>query len=323
MLDDAGTAVPDGADGDLVAEIVRGLSGARKTLPPKLFYDAEGCRLFGLITALPEYYPTRTEMALLEAHAGTLAAPAGPVDGDAVLVEFGASDERKAEFMLATGRFGAYVPIDIAEEALDALQARLAAARPTLVVRPVRADFTQALKLPATGRGRRLGFFPGSTIGNMNPDEAVRFLASARDALAGPDGDALLVIGTDLRKSADRLRAAYDDAAGVTAAFNRNMLAHVNRIAGGDIDPASFDHRAVWNEAESRIEMHLVSRSDHTCRLAGRRIRFGAGETIHTENSYKHTEAGFLALAARAGWHGLEFRTDTDRLFGIHLLAAA
>lgn len=308
--------------GTVAALALAGLRARPKTLPPHLFYDDVGCRLFYRITELPEYYVTRTELALLaqvaDAVAARLAAPAA-------LVEYGASDETKAAFLLDRRRdsapvFAAYVPIDIAAPALAALRARLAQARPELAVYPVAADFLHPLPLPHEVLGlARLGFFPGSTIGNLDPDHACAFLGRMRVALG--EG-ARLLIGVDLRKDPAILLPAYDDAAGVTAAFNRNLLARLNREAGAAFDPASFDHRAVWNAAEGRIEMHLVSRRAQTVRVAGELIEFAAGETIHTENSYKYTLAGFADLAAAAGWHGERMWTDPAALFSVHLLRA-
>ena len=301
----------------LTGEILDRLLGARKTLPAKLFYDEEGCRLFGRITTLPEYYPTRTELLLLDRHASEIAAAARP---GSALVEYGASDEAKASFLIGTGRFDVYVPIDIARPALAVLEARLSRDRPGLAVRAVCADFTRPFRLPDLGSAGRFGFFPGSTIGNMDPGEAGAFLRTVRETL-GPG--ARFVVGTDLQKDERTLLAAYDDAAGVTAAFNRNMLVHVNRIADGTFDPARFAHRAVWNATEGRIEMHLVSEAAHTVHVGGRDVPFATGETIHTESSYKYTPDGFARLAAASGWQAAGFWTDERHLFGVHLLEAS
>ena len=297
-----------------------GLRARPKTLPAHLFYDEAGCRLFYRITELPEYYITRTELALLPLVADAVAAE---LVAPAVLVEYGASDETKAGFLLSRRRggapvFAAYVPIDIAAPALAALRARLGRARPDLAVFPVAADFLRPVVLPGAVRGlARLGFFPGSTIGNLDPEQARVFLAGVRAALG--EG-ARLLVGVDLRKDPAILLPAYDDAAGVTAAFNRNLLVRLNREAGATFDPESFDHRAVWNAVEGRIEMHLVSRRAQTVRVAGEPVRFAPGETIHTENSYKHTLAGFADLAAAAGWRSAQVWTDPAALFSVHLL---
>ncbi|MGI3778032.1 MAG: L-histidine N(alpha)-methyltransferase [Janthinobacterium lividum] len=313
----AATRMDEGrVDAGVVADALAGLCAARKTLPAKLFYDPEGCRLFGLITGLPEYYVTRTERALLESVAPEVAA--GVAEG-AVLVEYGASDEAKAVLLLdATPRFSAYVPIDVAGPELALLSGRMAQSHPRLAVHPVTADFLAPLSLPdAVATRPRLGFFPGSTIGNLDPAAARAFLREVRATLGR---GARFLVGADLRKDPARLVPAYDDAQGVTAAFNRNVLHHLNREAGADFEPEAFAHRALWNEALGRIEMHLVSLRTQEVRLGGRVIRFEAGETIHTENSYKHTVDGLRALAAEAGWTGLRVWTDPEGLFSIHLL---
>jgi L-histidine N-alpha-methyltransferase len=303
---------------DVAAEALAGLTAPRKTLPPKLFYDPEGCRLFGEITRLPEYYPTRTEMALLPTVAAAVAAHIGP---GAVLVEYGASDERKAEILLdALPHPAAYVPIDIAAPALAALAGRLRRARPALAVQPVAADFLQPLDLPRTPGARgRLGFFPGSTIGNLEPAAARRFLRGARRTLGA---GAHFLLGVDLRKDPAILLPAYDDAAGVTAAFNRNLLHRLNREAGADFDPMAFAHRAVWNDADSRIEMHLVSLCVQTVHVAGRPIHFAPGESIHTENSYKYAPDDVLRMSCDAGWRPGGMWTEAAGLFSLHLLHA-
>ena len=325
----AGTvpAAPDPMTDAVTAEILAALSGPQKVLPARLFYDEAGCALFNRITELPEYYVTRAEVALLDRHAAAIAshAPAG-----AVLVEYGASDEGKGLRLLDAkpGRFAAYAPIDIAPAALAAIADRLRVARPDLPVHTIAADFTRPLDLLPPVRDRpAFGFFPGSTIGNFRPEMAVRFLRQARDTLAGigagtgmEAGEPLLVVGTDLCRDPGVLIPAYDDDAGVTAAFNRNILHHVNRLAGADFESDAFSHRAIWNVHEGRIEMHLQSRTAQSVRIAGRTIAFAAGETIHTEDSYKHTREGFEALADRAGWRSAGFWTDPLGLFGMHLL---
>jgi len=303
------------ADG-IAADALAGLSQAQKTLPAKLFYDDEGCRLFGEITRLPEYYVTRTERVVLVEAAAAVASdmPAG-----VALVEYGASDEAKAAILLAQMPSpGAYVPIDVAGNALEALTARMGASHPGLAVLPLAADFLMPLALPPELDGMPvMGFFPGSTIGNLDPATARRFLAQVRATLGAR---ATFLVGVDLRKDASVLVPAYDDAQGITAAFNRNLLARLNREAGGDFDLAAFRHRAVWNERDSRIEMHLESLRSQTAHVAGVRFSFAAGETIHTENSYKHTIEGFQALAASAGWRSQRVWTDRRSLFSLHLL---
>jgi L-histidine N-alpha-methyltransferase len=300
-------------------EALAGLTAATKTLPPKLFYDRAGCQLFDEITRLPEYYVTRTELALLRARAPEIAATASP---GAVLVEYGACDETKAALMLGgMDRPSAYLPIDVAGPELAALRQRMRTSHPHLAVQPIEADFLAPLTLPRLADGHpRLGFFPGSTIGNMEPATARRFLMQVRATLGH---GARFVVGADLRKDPALLVPAYDDAAGVTAAFNLNLLIRLNREAAADFELESFAHRAVWNAHESRIEMHLVSLRPQQVRVAGQTIRFDDGETIHTENSYKHTVPAFRELAASAGWRSMLVWTDPQDLFSIHLLEDA
>ncbi len=296
-------------------EVLTGLAQPQKTLPAKLFYDDEGCRLFGEITRLPEYYPTRTERALLEAIATHL-----PRRPGCALVEYGASDEAKAELIFDAVGATTYVPIDIAEPALMALQARLGRSRPSLRVCPVAADFLRPAALPKAVMGQpATGFFPGSTIGNLTPEVAAAFLVQVRQQLGH---NAAMLIGVDLQKPLETLLPAYNDAQGVTAAFNRNILSHVNDAFGADFDPAQFSHHALWNQQEGRIEMHLSSRQAQVVSIADLRIAFARGETIHTENSYKYSVAGFQALARRSGWQTAQVWTDTDHLFSLHLLTA-
>lgn len=299
---------------DVVAAALAGLTASPKTLPAMLFYDDEGCRLFYEITKLPEYYLTRTETALLAAVAGSLVP-----DGfhDAQLVEFGGSDESKARILLdrADSPYTTYVSIDVAGQALAAMQRRLGQSHPTLNVVAVAADFLQPLRLPPSP-GQRMGFFPGSTIGNLDPGAATRFLASARLSL-GPG--AWFLLGADLRKAPKVLLPAYNDSAGVTAAFNLNLLVRLNREAGANFDLGGFRHDAVWNDRLSRIEMHLIARRDQTVRVGGKDIPFREGESIHTENSYKHTRARIDEIAGRAGWEEHGFWQDKASLFGVFL----
>jgi dimethylhistidine N-methyltransferase len=299
---------------EVIDPAMMGLTASPKTLPAMLFYDDEGCRLFYEITRLPEYYLTRTEIALLKSIASSLV-PDG--FNDAVLVEFGGSDESKARILLdpPDSPFKTYVSIDVAASALTAMQVRLRKAHPDLAVVPIVADFMQPLRLPPLG-SPRMGFFPGSTIGNLDPAAATRFLASARNSLGA---DSWFVLGADLKKSPKVLLPAYNDAAGVTAAFNLNLLARLNREAGADFDLNSFRHEAIWNERESRIEMHLISTRDQTVHLDGQSIAFREGESIHTENSYKHTPDRLIEIARRAGWDMQQVRKDRAGLFGVFL----
>ncbi len=311
----AATPAP-GADATLRHDVLAGLSQPHKSLPCSYFYDARGSALFEKICLQPEYYPTRVETAILAAHVPEIAARTPP---GSVLVEFGSGSSRKTELLLeALPSLSAYAPIDVSESALDEASARLAAQFPALPLHPTIGDFTDALDLPPTLAKRpRLGFFPGSTIGNFAPPEACDLLRSmARSLGAG----ARLVVGVDLVKDRGRLVAAYNDAAGVTAAFNLNLLVRLNREMGATFDVGKFAHQAVYNDAEQRIEMYLVSRDDQTVAITDHRIRFAKGERIHTENSYKYTIAQFRTLAAGAGWHGYQAWTDAESLFSVHEL---
>ena len=300
-------------------DVLKGLGGDRKTLPSKHLYDEEGSRLFEAICELPEYYPTRTEITLLR-----LAAPeiAAYISSRAALVEFGSGASTKTRIILdAAPQTRVYVPIDISEEALDAAAAAIREDYPQVIVAPLADDFTTALELPVEAWGRpRTGFFPGSTIGNFAPTDAVEFLKQAR-GLLGPG--AQFVVGVDVVKDEATLVAAYDDAQGVTAAFNKNLLVRINRELGADFDVDAFAHKAVWNAAESRMEMHLVSLAAQSATVAGRTFRFAEGETIHTENSYKFTLDGFADLAAQAGWRVLRQWVSPPPQFAVVLLGAA
>lgn len=295
-----------------------GLGRPQKTLSAKYFYDLEGSRLFEEITRLPEYYPTRTELRILHDQGAELGAlcPAG-----AALVEFGAGSAEKVRLLLPHLRDpAAYVPIDVSADFVAAEAERLRAERPDLDIVPLAGDFTGDIALPHAVAGLPLvGFFPGSTIGNFEPREAERLLVRFADLLGS---DAILILGVDLVKDPVVLEAAYDDAAGVTARFNLNVLARLNRELGADIDLAGFAHRAIFNRELSRIEMHLVSRRRQTVHLGGRNIDFEAGETIHTENSYKCTQASFEKLASASGWHVERMLSDPDRLFAVFVLRA-
>ena len=312
------TSLHGALNAPLVADAVAGLTRSPKTLPCKWLYDAEGARLFEAITRLPEYYPTRTEMLILAKAAPEIAALCGA--GTSV-VEFGSGDGSKVSLLLsAMDAPAAYVPVDIAAEWLAGAAARVAEEQPGLMVLPVVADFTRHFPLPAAlPPGPRLGFFPGSTIGNFTPDEAVGFLRRARDVLGA---GAQMVLGADLVKARTVLEAAYDDAAGVTAAFNLNLLDRLNREAGADFDLDGFRHDARWNPDAERVEMHLVSRYAQVAALAGRRILFAEGESIHTENSHKYRPERLRALAEAGGWEAVQMWTDPAKLFSVWLLRA-
>lgn len=315
-LNQARAARPDAApaDGGFLTDVFDGLSRPRKTLPCKYFYDREGSALFDAICTLDEYYPTRTETALLRSVAAETAGLAGP---RAALIELGSGSSVKVRILLdAFDRPALYVPVDISREHLMASAARLAGDYPALTVVPIAADYVQGFALPdGVPAERAVVFFPGSTIGNFRPAEAMRFLATLGRRL-GPG--VRLLIGVDLRKDPAILERAYDDASGVTAAFNMNLLTRVNRELDGDFDPTRFAHRARYDAVRGRIEMHLESLADQTARVAGRVFHFRRGETIHTENSYKYSVQGFRRLAARAGWRTERSWTDSAALFSLH-----
>jgi dimethylhistidine N-methyltransferase len=299
-------------------DVIGGLTARPKRLSPKYFYDETGSRLFEEITELPEYYPTRCELAILRAHAAEMMAL---IPADAALVEFGSGSSKKSRLMLdAAPALAAYVPVDISAKWLSAEAVRLRRDYPGLAVLPVAADFTQAFRLPqALATGARAGFFPGSTIGNFEPHQAGVFLQHAARLLGE---DAILIVGVDLVKDVATLNAAYNDAAGVTAKFNLNLLARVNRELGADFDLAAFSHQAFYNRERARIEMHLASRIRQRVSICGREIEFGEAETIHTENSYKYTIESFGALTRRAGWAGVAAWTDADGYFLVQALRA-
>jgi L-histidine Nalpha-methyltransferase len=300
-------------------DVIDGLTARPKRLSPKYFYDEAGSRLFEEITALPEYYPTRCELAILRAHAAEMACLLPP---QTALIEFGSGSSRKVRLMLdAAPAITAYVPVDISSEWLSDEAARLRRDYPRLAVLPVAADFTQAFALPrAIAPLARAGFFPGSTIGNFETHQACAFLQHAARIL-GPD--ALLIVGIDLVKDAKTLTAAYNDAAGVTARFNLNLLTRINRELGADFDPAKFCHQAFYNRERQRIEMHLASRVRQQVGVCGRVIEFRAGETIHTENSYKYTVESFGTLARGCGWTPVAAWSDADGYFSVQALRAA
>ncbi|MFN4088449.1 MAG: L-histidine N(alpha)-methyltransferase [Alphaproteobacteria bacterium] len=300
-----------------------GLSRPQKALPAKYFYDTRGSELFEEITHLEEYYPTRTEIAILEARAGEIAALAGP---GIALIEPGAGATRKVRILLdRLERPAAFLPVDISGEHLVAAARHLAADYPDVPIVPVVADYTRPFDLPLTGRAasaRRLVFFPGSTIGNLDRTEAGVFLRRMAGMAGMAGGGGIVVVGVDLKKDQARLEAAYDDASGVTADFNMNLLRRMNAELGADFDLATFRHRALWNADQGRIEMHLESLAAQTITLGGRRFDFRAGETIHTENSHKFDVAEFQALAAANGLVPRAVWTDAERLFSVHYLEA-
>jgi len=298
------------------ADMIEGLSASPKATPPKWFYDAEGSRLFGEITRLPEYYPTRTERALLTQVRADIGRAVG---AGRTVVEYGAGSGDKAVTLLhGLERPRAYICIEIDPGAARATAEEVAGCFPDLPTRGVAGDFT-ALDgaTPAGPSGARLGFFPGSTIGNFDPTDAAMLLADMREHLGR---GAQLLIGVDLVKDRDVLVAAYDDAAGVTAAFNLNLLVRANRELGADFELDAFTHEARWSLGESRIEMHLRATRPTTVRLDGRLFSFAAGETIHTESSYKYTRERLAALAEAAGWSLETVWTDPKGWFALALL---
>ena len=301
---------------DFAADVIAGLSDHPKHLAPKYFYDERGSELFEAITALPEYYPTRTELAILRDNA---AAIARHCPQDSVLIEFGTGSTAKARIILeAAANVTGYVPVDISAQFLAREAAQLQRDLPTLEVFPVAADFTQDFELPAQLRGcPRVGLFPGSTIGNFEPHEAARFLRHAAQLLGS---GASLIIGVDLVKDVEVLRAAYNDAAGVTAEFNLNVLHRINNELGARVDVDTFRHCAFYNRERHRIEMHLASTVGQKIKVCGRTFDFRRGETIHTENSYKYTPDAFQCLAAGAGWRASELWTDANTYFSVHAL---
>jgi dimethylhistidine N-methyltransferase len=290
-----------------------------RSISPKYFYDARGSVLFDRICELPEYYPTRTELSILKANAAEIGQRMGP---RAELVEFGAGSLRKVRLLLdAMQAPERYVPIDISGEHLEGAAASLRQEYPELRVRPLVADYTRGLVLPPplAGAGRRIGFFPGSTLGNFTPAEAKQFLRMTARVLRG----GALVLGVDLVKRPDELHAAYNDAQGVTAAFNLNLLARANRELGADFDvEGGFDHAAFYNAPLARIEMHLQSRRRQQVTVGGETFVFEEGQTLQTENSHKFTIDGLRALATEAGYTPGPVWTDPADRFSVHWLDA-
>ncbi|KQV97556.1 L-histidine N(alpha)-methyltransferase [Rhizobacter sp. Root1221] len=295
-------------------EMMAALSAHPRSISPKYFYDTAGSRLFDRICDLPEYYPTRTEFGLLARHGREMTALFGR---GADLVEFGAGSVTKVRLLLdAWEHPGRFIPVDISADHLHESAALLHRDYPHLQVLPLAADFTRPLTLPP--HPRRVGFFPGSSIGNLGPVDAVRFLRQAFQALQGGG----LLIGVDLVKDPARLHLAYNDSAGVTAAFNRNLLVRANRELGAGFDVEAFDHYAFYEPMHQRVEMHLVSRRAQTVSVGGRLFEFAEGESLHTENSHKYTVDGFRQLACRAGFLPGPVWVDPEHLFSVHWLAA-
>lgn len=308
---------PDQIDRSFAQDVIEGLSQQPKKLSPKYFYDEAGSKLFEQITLLPEYYPTRTELRILRDR-GTEIAAAIPTN--AALVEFGAGATTKVRLLLKQCAFKAYVPVDISGDFLNGQASALREDFPHLAVYPVTADFTKPFELPPEVKDMpKVGFFPGSTIGNFDPHEARAFLRSARAILG--EG-ATLIVGVDLEKDERVLHDAYNDAAGVTGQFNLNVLARINRELGANLDLDGFKHRAIYNRERHRIEMHLISRKPQTVRVLDHTATFRTGETIHTESSYKYSIDRFTDLARGSGWTPRASWTDPDGMFSVHALVA-
>jgi dimethylhistidine N-methyltransferase len=300
-------------------DVLRGLALPQKAIPPKYFYDEQGSRLFERICALPEYYPTRTEMAIMERHVDEMVALLGP---DTQLVEFGSGASVKTRLLVDRLEPSLYVPIDISEAALAEACKALALMFPWLNISAVTADFTKPIKLPefvGIPVRRKVVYFPGSTIGNFTPDEALEFLKGVRE-MVGPGG--MLLIGVDLKKDKRVLDAAYDDAQGVTAEFNLNLLHRINRELGGDFQVTRFRHKAFYDEQKGWIEMHLESLYSQFAHVGGHRFDFRPGETIHTEISCKYSVEEFQRLGGRARFHPEKVWTDAGDLFAVHAMMA-
>jgi dimethylhistidine N-methyltransferase len=305
------------ADPAFRADVLAGLAAPIPAVPARWLYDRRGSELFEEITRLPEYYPTRTETALLERHSGEIAAMLGK--GEAV-VEFGSGSSAKTPLLLRAVHPAAYVPIDISGDFLRDSADALRAEFPDLPIYPVEADFMRRIALPPEiAAAPKLGFFPGSTIGNLVPRTAVDLLRAMKETLG--DGSRL-VIGMDRTKDVDVLLAAYDDSAGVTAAFNLNLLHRINAELGAKIPVDAFRHRAIWNDAMSRIEMHLEAVRDVAFTISGARFAFPQGATIHTENSHKYGYRDSRLLLRAAGWGVVHDWTDERDYFSIILAEA-
>jgi dimethylhistidine N-methyltransferase len=298
---------------EFFSDVVAGLSLPQKSLPPKYFYDDAGSRLFERICRLPEYYLTRAELALTRRHLAAIARFAGR---GCELIEYGSGESLKTRLLIRALRPAAYLPVDISAAALRAATQRLWREFPWLRIAPVHGDFSRPLALPPQ-RARRVVYFPGSTIGNLTPDEAHAFLSMTRGQAAR------MLVGADVKKDANILHAAYNDSRGVTAAFNRNLLARINRELGADFDLRRFSHYAFYNAPLGRVEMHLVSLAPQTVRIGRHRFGFDAGESIHTENSYKYSVAEFQALAKEARFSATRVWTDRRQLFALYGLTAA
>lgn len=318
MTDSMSSTVSDRGieEADFARSVLAGLSLEQKELPCRFLYDARGSELFEDITELEEYYPTRTEAAILRQCSGEIAER---TPANAMLLEFGSGSSTKTEILLgALDKLGVYVALDVSQAALDDARARIAKRFPDLSVKTLVADFAGPVALPGGYAGtHRLGFFPGSTIGNLVREDAVKLLRHFADILGS---GSRMIVGVDLKKDLSRLLPAYNDAKGVTADFNMNILVRINRELGADFNLDAFAHDARWNEDRGRVEMHLVAGQAQKVSLLGRSVHFAKGETIHTENSHKYSVAEFQGLAQRAGWNAARVWTDDLELFSVHEL---
>ena len=295
-------------------DVIAGLSAPQKSIPPKYFYDAAGSRLFERICRLPEYYLTRAELALTRKNLSSIARFAGR---GCQLIEYGSGESLKTRLLIRALRPAAYVPVDISESALRAAARRLGREFPWLEILPLAADFSRPVEVPGVRPyGRRVAYFPGSTIGNLTPEQAHAFLRVSRGQAAR------MLVGVDVRKDANVLHEAYNDSQGVTAAFNLNLLKRINGELHGNFDLRKFAHYAFYNSAAARIEMHLVALERHAVRIGSHRFEFDVGESIHTENSYKYSLQGFRTLARAAGFEAKKLWTDRRGLFALHGLEA-
>ena len=307
------SVVPPAAS-DLLADIIAGLSSDPRALPCKYFYDERGAALFQKICELPEYYITRTEIDILDRYRAEIASQLGP---NIELIGLGTGAGTKTRILVeALLTPAAYIPVDISEKQLRKSSALFRKIFPNLEILPVCADYLQAVTLPSPRHkaARNVVYFPGSTIGNFEPKEALEFLCRIAN-VSGRGGG--LLIGVDLQKDQNVIEAAYNDKAGVTAEFNLNLLAHINRETGANFDLSRWQHRAIYNAEAGRIEMYLISATDQTVRIQDREFRFRASEKILTEHSYKHAPEGFIALARQAGFDFVKLWTDDARLFGV------
>ena len=313
-------AVEAAAKENFREEVLRSLAKSPRELPCKFFYDERGAQLFQQICELPEYYITRTEIEILRLHGAEMAKALGP---QIELIGLGTGAGTKTQILLEELQDPrVYVPIDISREQLERSAGRFNKMFPTLQILPVAADYLEPFELPLPRQlsSRSVIYFPGSTIGNFEPDAAGEFLTRLID-LAGDGGG--LLIGVDLQKDRHIIEAAYNDSAGVTAQFNKNLLTHINRELGGNFDLAHWQHYATYNPAEGRIELYLISEIDQAVKISGREFQFRAGEKILTEYSYKHTIGGFITLSRQAGFHFEEVWTDDNRWFGVFYFTVA